>query len=147
MDIGARIDAANALAVRRLVEARAVLVDVRPAIEVLPNLAPNQVLHAGPPIAWERMAPLQRGAVAVGACYEGLTASPDPRALDRLIADGQVRLAPCHAHAAVGPMTGIITASMPVLVVENRTHGNRAYATINEGMGKVLRFDLSCKPS
>jgi Protein of unknown function (DUF1116) len=40
----------------------------------------------------------------------------------------------------VGPMTGIITASMPVFVVENRVHGNYAYATINEGLGKVLRF-------
>ena len=29
---------------------------------------------------------------------------------------------------------------MPVFVVENRTSGNRAFCTINEGLGKVLRF-------
>jgi hypothetical protein len=37
-------------------------------------------------------------------------------------------------------MTGIITASMPVFVIDNRAGGNRAHATINEGLGKVLRF-------
>ena len=29
---------------------------------------------------------------------------------------------------------------MPVMVVENRKFGNRAYCTINEGLGKVMRF-------
>jgi hypothetical protein len=37
-------------------------------------------------------------------------------------------------------MTGITTRSMPVMVVENRAFGNRAYCMINEGLGKVLRF-------
>jgi hypothetical protein len=37
-------------------------------------------------------------------------------------------------------MTGLITPSMPLMVVENRAFGNRAYATLNEGLGKVLRF-------
>jgi hypothetical protein len=37
-------------------------------------------------------------------------------------------------------MTGMITRSMPVMVVENKKFGNRAYCTINEGLGKVMRF-------
>jgi hypothetical protein len=37
-------------------------------------------------------------------------------------------------------MTGIFSPSMPVFVVENRSLGNRAYCTINEGLGKVMRF-------
>ena len=37
-------------------------------------------------------------------------------------------------------MTGITTLSLPVLVVENRAFGNRAYCAINEGLGKVMRF-------
>jgi hypothetical protein len=57
-----------------------------------------------------------------------------------LVQNGEVRIGPCHHAQAVGPMTGIITPSMPVLVVENRAHGYRAYVTINEGLGKVLRF-------
>jgi hypothetical protein len=140
VDRGALIDEANATAVQRLCAARAWLVDVQPAGAALPGMAPELVLHAGPPIAWERMAPLQRGAIAVGAYYEGLCPAPTPEAVETALAAGRLRLAPCHHHAAVGPMTGIITASMPVFVVENRVHGNRAHATLNEGMGKVLRF-------
>jgi hypothetical protein len=136
--VAARIDAANATAVRRLLDSQPVLVDVVTAGDALPGLTHDLVLHAGPPIAWDAMCPLQRGAVAVGAVYEGL--APDPTEATRRLTAGAIRLAPCHAHAAVGPMTGIITASMPVLVVENRAAGNRAYVTINEGMGKVLRF-------
>ena len=37
-------------------------------------------------------------------------------------------------------MTGMTTRAMPVMVVENRKFGNRAYCTINEGLGKVMRF-------
>jgi hypothetical protein len=37
-------------------------------------------------------------------------------------------------------MAGLITPSMPLMVVENREHGNRAYCTLNEGLGKVLRY-------
>jgi hypothetical protein len=134
----ARIDAANATAVRRLLDSQPVLVDVLGAGDALPGMAHDLVLHAGPPIAWDAMCPLQRGAVAVGAVYEGLAS--DPAEAARRLAEGAIGVAPCHAHAAVGPMTGIITASMPVFVVENRAAGNRAYVTINEGMGKVLRF-------
>src|SRR6266705_2678365 len=49
-------------------------------------------------------------------------------------------LQPCHSVNAVGPMAGLITPSMPLMVVENREHGNRAYCTLNEGLGKVLRY-------
>ena len=66
--------------------------------------------------------------------------APDDAAARDLVLAGEVRIAPCHGMGAVGPMTGIVTASMPVFVVENRTHGHRASATINEGLGKVLRF-------
>jgi len=37
-------------------------------------------------------------------------------------------------------MTGIITATMPVLVFEDEVSGERAYVTMNEGLGKTLRF-------
>src|SRR4030095_16630610 len=56
------------------------------------------------------------------------------------IETGRVTLAPCHHWRAVGPMTGIITRSMPVLIVVDRARGTRAHVTINEGLGKVLRF-------
>jgi hypothetical protein len=37
-------------------------------------------------------------------------------------------------------MAGIMTASMPVWIMENAAFGNRAYCTLNEGLGKVLRY-------
>ena len=133
----AEIDAANAEALRRLVEGEPVLVDCRPAREAI-DLPERMVLHAGPPIDWTRMcAPLQ-AAVLCAIRYEGW-ADDDKRAR-QLVEGDAVKLAPCHHWRSVGPMTGIITASMPVFVVENRAHGNRAHATINEGLGKVLRF-------
>src|SRR5712692_4990278 len=132
------VDAANRIALERLLAAQPVLVDVRPAIEVVPGMTRDTVLHAGPPIGWERMSGPLRGAVAGALVYEGLASTHADA--ERLAARGGVRFDPCHHHAAVGPMAGVMTASMPVLVVENRAAGNRAYSTLNEGLGKVLRY-------
>jgi hypothetical protein len=131
------IDRANAEALRRLVEGVPVLVDCRPAREAL-ELPDRTVLHAGPPIGWERMCEPMRAAVLCAIRYEGWAANDDAAA--RLVAGGHVRLEPCHHHGAAGPMTGIVTPTMPVLVVENRAFGTRGHATVNEGLGKVLRF-------
>jgi hypothetical protein len=57
-----------------------------------------------------------------------------------LAAGGKIDFEPCHHHASVGPMAGIISPSMPVWVVKNATDGNLAYSNLNEGLGKVLRF-------
>ena len=131
------IERANADALARLTDGTPVLVDCRPAREAL-ELPDRTVLHAGPPIDWERMCEPMRAAVLTAIRYEGWAANDDAAAA--LVARGSVRLSPCHHHRAVGPMTGMITPSMPVFVVENRAFGTRAHATINEGLGKVLRF-------
>jgi hypothetical protein len=131
------VKAANAEAVRRLVAAEPVLVDCVPAAEAL-GLEPCTVLHAGPPIRWEAMCPPLQGAVVGAIRYEGWAAGEEA-AVD-LAAGGRVRFEPCHHRGAVGPMAGIVTRSMPVFVVENRAFGNRACATVNEGLGRVLRF-------
>ena len=132
------VDAANRVALDRVLAAHQILVDVRPAMEVVPGMTRDTVLHAGPPIAWERMSGPMRGAIVGALMYEGLARDNDDA--ERLAASGGVRFDPCHHHAAVGPMAGATTASMPVLVVENRFAGNRAYSTLNEGLGKVLRY-------
>ena len=131
------IKAANQTALLRLVQALPVLVDCLPAEEAM-GLTGRTVLHAGPPLAWERACPTMQAAVLCAIRSEGW-ATDDTTALD-LILHGKIRLGTCHHLGAVGPMTGIITPSMPVFVVENRPLGNRAYVTINEGLGKVLRF-------
>jgi hypothetical protein len=133
----ASIDAANAEALARLVGGDPVLLDCRPAWEAL-ALPERTVLHAGPPLAWSRMCEPMQAAVLCAIRYEGWAANDD--AARGLVATGRVTLAPCHHWGAVGPMTGIITRSMPVFVVVNRAHEARAHVTINEGLGKVLRF-------
>jgi hypothetical protein len=133
-----RIDAANAIALRRVLDAQPVLVDVRPAGEVVPGMQPDLVLHAGPPIDWQGMSPPVRAAAIGAMLHEGLATSEDEA--EQLAARGEVRFEPCHHHQAVGPMAGMTTASMPVLVVENRANGNRAYSILNEGLGRVLRY-------
>jgi hypothetical protein len=132
-----QIEQANAEAFRRLTGGEAILVDCRPAHEAF-GLPAHVVLHAGPPIDWEAMCEPMQTAVLCAIRYEGWAADDETAA--RLIERQEVHLAPCHRWGAVGPMTGIITASMPVFIMENRLYGNRAYATINEGLGKVLRF-------
>src|SRR4030081_215844 len=134
----AEIDEANQVALRRVLDARQVLVDVRPAGEVIPGMQRDMVLHAGPPIEWARFnAPVQ--AAAIGAImHEGLASTAEMA--EQMAARGDVRFEPCHHHQTVGPMAGMTTYSMPVLVVENRATGNRAYSILNEGLGRVLRY-------
>ncbi|WP_052891150.1 DUF1116 domain-containing protein [Thermogemmatispora carboxidivorans] len=136
------IDRANEIAVGRMLAAEPVLVDVQPAGAVIPLFREAQggyaLLHAGPPISWERMCGPMRGAI-IGAClYEGWAGSEEEAT--HLAETGSITFAPCHHYDAVGPMAGIVSPSMPLLIVEERVHGNRTFAPLNEGLGKVLRY-------
>ena len=133
-----KIDEANAETLRRMLAGDPVLVDVVPAGEALQGLGERHILHAGPPIGWERMCGPMRGAVAGIAVFEGW--AKDLEDAEAKAASGTFRFEPNHSYDAVGPMTGMTTQSQPVLVIENRAFGNRAYCAINEGLGKVMRF-------
>ena len=133
-----RIDDANRQAIERVLSADPVLVDVIPAAEAIPALREHMILHAGPPVDWERMCGPMRGAVAGIAVFEGW--APELKTAAEMAAAGAFDFQPNHHFAAVGPMTGMTTAGQWVMVVENRRFGNRAYCTINEGLGKVMRF-------
>lgn len=132
------ISDANEEALSRIVAADPVLADVRPAGEAIRGLDEGVLLHAGPPIAWERMCGPLRGAIAGAAVLEGW--AEDLAAGEALAASGGIAFHPNHHFGAVGPMTGVTTRSMPVMIVENRRFGNRAYCALNEGLGKVMRF-------
>jgi hypothetical protein len=132
------IERANQEAFKRLVDARPVWVGVEKAIDVIPGMKKNLILHAGPPVTWDRMSGPQKGAVMGVLMYEGFVKTPEEA--EKLAASGEIEFEPCHHHNTVGPMAGIVSASMPVAVVENETFGNRAFNTLNEGIGKVLRM-------
>ena len=108
------------------------------ASEAIPDIEDGMILHAGPPIDWDCMCGPMRGAVAGIAVFEGWAKNLSEA--EHLAESGAFKLRPNHDYGAVGPMTGMTTLSQPVLVVENRSSGNRAYCTINEGLGKVMRF-------
>jgi hypothetical protein len=133
-----RVDQANRIAIDRMTKVRPRLVDVVPAAEAV-GIERHQLLHAGPPISWEAASGPLRGAI-IGAClYEGWADTPE--AAEALAAAGSIELAPCHDHAAVGPMAGIVTPSMPMWVLDDAAvDGRTARSTLNEGLGKVLRY-------
>jgi hypothetical protein len=132
------IDQANRTAVERMMAARPVLQGVATARDVIPGLTDGLLLHAGPPIEWERASGPLRGAVIGALLFEGLAG--DEAGAAALVERGEVRLEPCHHHAAVGPMAGVISPSMRVYVVEDAVHGHRTFSNLNEGYGKVLRY-------
>lgn len=132
------IDDANRDVINKIIASSPVLLDVVPAKDVIKELQGLTLLHAGPPIQWQNMPHPVQGSCIGAVLFEGW-AQTEEEALG-LLQSGQVNLIPCHHVEAVGPMGGITSANMPVLVVENTEHGNRAYCILNEGIGKVLRF-------
>jgi hypothetical protein len=130
------IKKANEIAVKKIMNGKPVLIGLARAIDVIPGMKENLILHAGPPITWERMCGPMKGAVIGALIYEGRAS--DYTGAEKLAAE--MEYAPCHEQATVGPMAGIVSASMPVLIIKNETFGNLAFATLNEGLGKVLRY-------
>ena len=132
------LNEANQAVIDKIVSAQPFLVDVVPAKSVIKELNGKVLLHAGPPMAWEDMTEPMQGSCYGAAIFEGWAANKEEA--HELLANGKVEFIPCHHVNAVGPMGGITSANMPVVVVENRDGGNEAYCIMNEGIGRVLRF-------
>jgi hypothetical protein len=135
---GENINTANTEVCRRIKSGRPVLAGMGIARDVIPGMHDHMILHAGPPITWERMCGPQRGAVMGALIYEEIAL--DEVEAEKIAASGIIEFSPCHHHHSVGPMAGVISASMPVFIIENKAFGNRAFCTQNEGLGKVLRY-------
>jgi hypothetical protein len=132
------IDQANQTAVDRMMSARPMLKSVDTARAAISGMKDNLFLHAGPPIEWARMSGPLRGAVIGAMLFEGIVKSEAEAT--SMVERGEVEFDSCHHHGAVGPMAGVISASMKVYVVENVEHGNKSFSNLNEGYGKVLRY-------
>lgn len=132
------INEANQAVIEKVISAQPYLMDVVPAKSVIKELNGKVLLHAGPPLKWEQMTNPMKGSCYGAAIFEGW--AKDEEEADKMLSSGEVEFIPCHHVDAVGPMGGITSGNMPVLVVENKDGGNRAYCTLNEGIGKVLRF-------
>ncbi len=134
----ALIDEGNRKAVEKIKKAEGRLIAVKKAFDVIPNMTKHTILHAGPPIAFKHMAGPMKGAIIGALIYEGL-AKTEKEAI-KLAESGAIIFDSAHHHDAVGPMAGIISPSMPVHVLYNIVDRNYSYCTINEGLGKVLRY-------
>jgi hypothetical protein len=132
------IDKANSEACERMMESRPLVVGLGKALEVIPDMRENLLLHAGPPITWERASGPMRGAITGALIFEGK--AKDEKSAQALVESGKIALEPCHHHQAVGPMAGIICPSMSVYILEDTVHGNKSFSNLNEGYGKVLRY-------
>ena len=129
--------AANAEALARMTAAEATLVDVVTAADAL-GLERGTFLHAGPPIEWERASGPLKGALIGAVLFEGLAETPEDA--ERALARGDFAWEPCHHRDAVGPMAGVVSPSMWMYELADDVHGNRSWCSLNEGLGKVLRY-------
>jgi hypothetical protein len=133
-----KIDEANQKALKIILNGKPILIGLGKAINVIPGMKKNLILHAGPPIGWDKMCGPTRGAIIGALIYEGMADNPEQA--EELAASGKIEYGPCHEHSTVGPMAGIVSASMPVFILKNEEYNNFAYCTMNEGLGKVLRY-------
>ena len=132
-----RRSAANALALSKMLGSGALLVDVKPASEAL-GLTHGEFLHAGPPITWARASGPMRGALIAAMLFEKMAATPEEA--ERILEKDGVVLEPCHHRGAVGPMAGVVTPSMWMFELLDPSTGNKSWCSLNEGLGKVLRY-------
>lgn len=132
------IHAANVKAVDKIFKSQPSIVGIGKAIDVVPGMKKDLFLHAGPPIQWDRMSGPLKGGMIGGILYEKLASNV--KEAEEVLSSNRITFEPCHHHLCVGPMAGIITPNMPVWIIKNETFGNYAYATLNEGLGKVLRY-------
>jgi hypothetical protein len=136
--IAEKIEAANKEAVERIINSQPVLIGFDQAINVVPGMTKKTILHAGPPITWEKMNGPMKGAVTGALVFEGLAKDLEEAA--ELAASGEITFSPCHEHNCVGSMAGVTSASMFMHIVENKTYGNIAYTNLSEQLSKILRM-------
>ncbi|MGN0164708.1 MAG: DUF1116 domain-containing protein [Lachnospiraceae bacterium] len=133
-----KITEANHQVIEKIKASKPFLVDIDLAINCIPGMKPNLILHAGPPVSWDRMCGPMKGAVIGALLFEGLAETEDEAVA--LIESGKIEFAPCHEYGTVGPMAGIVCASMPVHIIHDKEYNTDSYCSVNEGLGKVLRF-------
>jgi hypothetical protein len=126
----------NRVAFDRIVASHPWLNGVRPASDVIEGMRPNLILHAAPPTTWRDMSDLMRGGMIGAAIFEGIASTPQ-EAVAKAEA-GEIEFDAAQDHGAMAGGVGSITASLPVMVVEDRPHGSRSCHFLMEGLGRTL---------
>ncbi len=126
-----RIEDANQRAVKYITDSDPYWIDVCSAKDCVEGLDDYTVLHSGPPIEYERMCSLHKRGMVNAALFEGWANTPQDA--ERLIREGCIKLDSAMNYNTNGSGTGIITKSVPMLVVEDRNSGKRAALFPAEG--------------
>jgi Protein of unknown function (DUF1116) len=122
--------AANERAIAGVLACKPRLTGIKPALEVVPGMRRELLLHAGPPAAWDQLSPALQAGVAGAAEVEGL--SPD-----------EVVLGSAQDFSSMAGGAGSITASTPVVCVEDEASGRRAFHFLMEGFGRTLILGMT----
>jgi Protein of unknown function (DUF1116) len=135
-----QVDAANAEAVRRLDTGVPMLVGVRPAGEVVPQLTDRVLLHPGPAVELEDVCDPLRRSMRVTVLAEGWCRTLEQA--DALLESGAVSLRSANDVGVVVPMASVVGATTPVWVVDLDADGTRltALAPLGQGSGDVAWF-------
>lgn len=111
---------------------------IGPAGDLIPEVVGKRsYLHAGPPIIASETTGAMRGALIGALILEGEISTPEQG--EEIVAQDEVDLIPCHDAHGVGALAGIVSPTVPVLMVE-REGGGRAFATVVEGLDRALSF-------
>jgi uncharacterized protein DUF1116 len=133
------IEEANTSALELMRLSRPILIDIKCAKDILPQMKKNSIFHAGPPIDWEKMCGPLRGAIVGTIIFEGLATNWNDAV--KLIRQGGVEFSSNHDHEAVGPMAGVISPSLPILVVKDQSNGKISFARFVENKVQFGQFD------
>lgn len=135
-----QVDAANAEAVRRLDAGVPMLVGVRRAEEVVPELDGRVLLHPGPAIELDLVCDPLRRSLRITAVTEGWCSTTEEA--DALLASGAITLMPANAVGVVVPMASVVGPTTPVWVIDLPADGDvlTAFAPIGQGSGDVAWF-------
>jgi len=132
-------DVANSAALERIAKSEPILVDLLPAGDVIAQLGDTEMLHAGPPLGgWAEACGPLRGAIIGTLLHYGWAESVTEA--EPIASSDKYRLRAAADYHALATYAGVITRQTMVFVVENRSAGVRAFAAINEGRGKALRY-------
>lgn len=129
--MGDKIQTANEKAIAVMLAAEPHWVGIKRAIDVVPGMKPNMILHSGPPIEWDQMISIQRKGVISGIFHEGL-AKTEKEALG-MVESGEIELGSCNDHFCVGAGAGIITPHMVVNVSRDLKTGLEGFCIPFEG--------------
>lgn len=126
----------NRVAFDRIIASHPWITGVRPASEVIAGMPSNLILHAAPPTNWSDMSDLMRGGMIGAALFERIARTPE-EAIAKAEA-GEIKFDAAQNYGAMAGGVGSITASLPVVVVEDRSNTNRSCHFLMEGLGKTL---------